>query len=88
MQVSNRPLPNGTMVWCERGWKIVRNNYFPTLLDFSQSGLDILFSPFCNVNLTYFSVFDIILVGIPSYEGYNAENGETYQNYEGPSIDQ
>ena len=33
MQVSNRPLPNGTMWWCERGWKIVRNNYFPTLLD-------------------------------------------------------
>ena len=24
----------------------------------------------------------------PSYEGYNAETGETYQNYEGPSIDQ
>lgn len=24
----------------------------------------------------------------PSYEGYNAEDGETYQNYEGPSIDQ
>ena len=24
----------------------------------------------------------------PLYEGYNEENGETYQNYEGPSIDQ
>ena len=37
MQVSNRPLPNGTMWWCERGWKIVRNNYFPTLLDTTES---------------------------------------------------
>jgi hypothetical protein len=24
----------------------------------------------------------------PLYEGYNEETGETYQNYEGPSIDQ
>ena len=39
MQVSNRPLPNGTMWWCERGWKIVRNNYFPTLLDFTFNQL-------------------------------------------------
>jgi len=33
MQVSNRPLPNGTMWWCERGWKMIGNNHFPTLLD-------------------------------------------------------
>ena len=58
MQISNRPLPNGTMWWCERGWKIVRNNYFPTLLDSKN------FRKFINKS--------IMIIAKKMFLGYNA----------------